>query len=263
MFVSIAQRLGSVKEIHVSFPTAILGQRPFFACVELLLYCAAAAWRIAAGGWASAAITDHMGSSAPDTTTESELVERAKTDREAFGQLYELYYGRMYNYVYFRTSNVVEAEDLTARTFERALNHIGNYQDQGVPFSAWLYRIAHNLVANWYRDNSRRTFVAIEDVSNWVVTDHGPEFAAQLTEDRERLLEVINRLPGDRQELLMFKFVDRLSNAEIGEIMGRSEGAVKSLYHRTLLAMRDELSGPDAEAPQARRAFFKRPFRRG
>lgn len=204
-----------------------------------------------------------MRSSSPDTAAEAELVERAKTDKEAFGQLYEMYYGRIYNYVYYRTSNVVEAEDLTARIFERAMKHIGNYQDQGVPFSAWLYRIAHNLVANWYRDNSRRTFVAIEDVSNWVITDHGPEFAAQLTEDRERLLAAISRLPSDRQELLMFKFVERLSNAEIGEIMGRSEGAVKSLYHRTLLVLRDDLTTAETQPPQARRSFFKRPFRRG
>jgi RNA polymerase sigma-70 factor (ECF subfamily) len=204
-----------------------------------------------------------MGNFSTDTAADSELIERAKNDKEAFGQLYELYYDRIYNYVFYRTSNVVEAEDLTARIFERAMKHIGNYQDQGVPFSAWLYRIAHNLVANWYRDNSRRTFVAIEDVSQWVITDHGPEFAAQLTEDRERLLEAIGRLPSDRQELLMFKFVERLSNAEIGEIMGRSEGAVKSLYHRTLLVLREDLSGPDTEPAQVRHSFLKRPFHRG
>ena len=78
-----------------------------------------------------------------DFKEESILIERAKTDREAFGQLYERYVDRIYNYVYYRTGNAADAEDLTARIFERALNHIGNYRDQGVPFSAWLYRIAH------------------------------------------------------------------------------------------------------------------------
>ncbi len=204
-----------------------------------------------------------MGSDHNEPSTDIDLIQRAKTDKEAFGRLYEIYYERIYKYVYYRTNNVAEAEDLTARIFERAMLHIGNYQEQGVPFSAWLYRIAHNLVANWYRDNSRRTFVAIEDVSNWVITDHGPEFAAQLMEDRERLLEAISRLPGDRQELLMFKFVEHLSNAEIGEILGRSEGAIKSLYHRTLLVLREDLTGPGMEPSQARRSFFSRPFRRG
>jgi RNA polymerase sigma-70 factor (ECF subfamily) len=197
-----------------------------------------------------------------DSREESILIERAKTDKEAFGQLYERYVARIYNYVYYRTGNAADAEDLTARIFERAIKHIGNYQDQGVPFSAWLYRIAHNLVANWHRDRSRRKIVSIDDVSQWVVTDHGPEFVTQLMQDQEALLESIGRLPADRQELLILKFVERLSNAEIGDIMGRSEGAVKSLYHRTLLSLRDDMVGPDNEYPSKQRSFFARRFGR-
>jgi len=197
-----------------------------------------------------------------DSREESILIERAKTDKEAFGQLYERYVDRIYNYVYYRTGNAADAEDLTARIFERAIKHIGNYQDQGVPFSAWLYRIAHNLVANWHRDRSRRKIVSIDDVSQWIVTDHGPEFATQLMQDKEALLESIGRLPADRQELLILKFVERLSNAEIGDIMGRSEGAIKSLYHRTLLSLRDDMVGPDNEYPSKQRSFFARRFSR-
>jgi RNA polymerase sigma-70 factor (ECF subfamily) len=194
---------------------------------------------------------------------ESRLIQRAKTDSEAFGILYERYVDRIYKYVYYRTGNVADAEDLTARIFERAMNHIANYQDQGVPFSAWLYRIAHNLLANWYRDRSRRTIVPLEDVSQLTMADHGPEFAAQLMEDKEALREALGRLPVDRQELLMLKFIERLSNAEIGELMGRSEGAVKSLYHRTLLSLREEMTGTDLEIPGKKRSFFSRPFHRG
>ena len=200
-----------------------------------------------------------------DTIIDSEeqvLIQRAKTDSEAFGILYEYYVDRIYKYVYYRIGNVADAEDLTARIFERAMNHIGNYEDQGVPFSAWLYRIAHNLVANWYRDHSRRTFIALEDVSQLVITDHGPEFAAQLMEDKEVLREAIAQLPIDRQELLMLKFIEHLTNSEIGEVMGRSEGAVKSLYHRTLLSLREEMAGSEAEITAKKRSFFKRPFRR-
>lgn len=197
-----------------------------------------------------------------DSKEESILIQRAKTDPEAFGQLYERYVDRIYNYVYYRTGNAADAEDLTARIFERAIKHIGNYKDQGVPFSAWLYRIAHNLVANWHRDRSRRKIVSIDDVSQWVVTDHGPEFATQLMQDKEALLEAIGRLPADRQELLIFKFVELMSNAEIGAIMGRSEGAIKSLYHRTLLSLREEMLGPDNEGPTKKRSFFTRRFKR-
>ncbi len=197
-----------------------------------------------------------------DSKEESILIERAKTDPEAFGQLYERYVDRIYNYVYYRTGNVADAEDLTARIFERAIKHIGNYRDQGVPFSAWLYRIAHNLVANWHRDRSRRKIVSIDDVSQWVVTDHGPEFATQLMQDKEALLEAIGRLPADRQELLIFKFVELMSNAEIGAIMGRSEGAIKSLYHRTLLSLREDMVGPDNDTLTTKRSFFTRRFQR-
>ncbi|MFN2135469.1 MAG: RNA polymerase sigma factor [Candidatus Promineifilaceae bacterium] len=193
---------------------------------------------------------------------ESLLIQRAKTDKEAFGQLYELYVERIYKYVYHRTGNVADAEDLTARIFERAMNHITSYQDRGLPFSAWLYRIAHNLVANHHRDRSRRTLVALDAVAHWTVSTEAPEFAAQLLEDKEALSEALGRLPAERQELLMLKYVEHLSNAEIGEIMGRSEGAVKSLYHRTLLALREELSGTDAALPRQRRAIFGRAFRR-
>lgn len=200
------------------------------------------------------------------TTDEKALIERAKEDKEAFGQLYELYVDRIYNYVYYRTGNVADAEDLTAKIFVRAMKHIPRYQDQGVPFSAWLYRIAHNLVANWHRDNSRRQMVALDDITHWHVGDESPEFATQLLEDKSLLLGAIRRLPSDRQELLILKFVERLSNAEIGDIMGRSEGAIKSLYHRTLLSLREDLqerNGVSGMSATARaKMFFGRPFSR-
>ena len=118
----------------------------------------------------------------------------------------------------------------------RAWQHMATYDDRGVPFSAWLYRIAHNLVANWHRDRSRRKVISLEDLSRWHVSEDGPEATALLAEDRAALLRAVRRLPADRQELLALKFVEHLSNAEIGGVMGRSEGAVKSLYHRTLMA---------------------------
>ena len=94
---------------------------------------------------------------------ELDLIRKSATDAEAFGQLYERHVRKIYNYIYYRTGNHHEAEDLTARVFQRALKHVANFKDQGVPFSAWLYRIAHNLVANWHRDRSRRPVVPLED----------------------------------------------------------------------------------------------------
>jgi RNA polymerase sigma-70 factor (ECF subfamily) len=177
---------------------------------------------------------------------EKEILARASQgDREAFGSLYEQYVERIFNYVYYRTGNVHDAEDLTARVFYRAMNHIQNYTDRGVPFSAWLYRIAHNLIANWHRDRSRHQEIPLDDAPSLHYKGDPPETAVLLGQDREALLKLIRHLPAERQHLLILKFVENMSNTEIGEIMNRSEGAVKSLYHRTLLALREELEKSD------------------
>jgi RNA polymerase sigma-70 factor (ECF subfamily) len=175
------------------------------------------------------------------------LVRASQGDREAFGALYEQYVERIYNYVYYRTGNVHDAEDLTARVFYRALHHIQNYTDRGVPFSAWLYRIAHNLIANWHRDRSRHQEIPLDDAPTLHYKGEPPEVALMQSQDRDALLKLIRHLPSERQHLLILKFVEHMSNVEIGEIMGRSEGAVKSLYHRTLLVLRDDLEGVDIQ----------------
>jgi len=168
------------------------------------------------------------------------LAHASLGDQEAFGVLYERNVGRIYNYIYYRTGNQFDAEDLTARVFHRAMRHICNYQDRGLPFSAWLYRIAHNLVANWHRDNSRKKEISLDESFAIKHRDDHPESALLKNEDQENLLTLIRTLPHDRQQLLILKFVEHLPNAEIGQIMGRTEGAIKSLYHRTLLALREE-----------------------
>jgi RNA polymerase sigma-70 factor (ECF subfamily) len=174
---------------------------------------------------------------------EAQLIERAKTDPEAFGQLYELYVEKIYNYIYYRLGNHHDAEDLTAKVFYRALNHIAHYNNKGAPFAAWLYRIAHNLVVNWRRDQSRRQTVGLEDV-DLAASDRqdSPQHAAEQADERELLLAAMQRLPRERQELLVMKFVERMSNAEIGQVLGRSEGAIKSLYHRTLVSLKEILT---------------------
>ena len=120
------------------------------------------------------------------------------------------------------------------------MNHIKNYTDRGVPFSAWLYRIAHNLVANWHRDRSRRQEIPLSDAPLPSRGDQ-PESTVVRSQEQDSLLRLIRTLPAERQQLLILKFVEDLSNAEVGMIMNRSEGAVKSLYHRTLLSLRDQI----------------------
>jgi RNA polymerase sigma-70 factor (ECF subfamily) len=172
--------------------------------------------------------------------SDSALIARAKKDPEAFGVLYERYVDKIYNYIYYRTSNHHDAEDLTARTFYRALKHIPRYVDRGAPFTAWLYRIAHNLVANWHRDRSRRGIISLDKIATRREKRDGPATLAEKSEEEDFLLQAVRRLPPERQQLLILKHVEQMTNAEIGEVMGRTEGAIKSLYHRTLVALRKE-----------------------
>ncbi len=177
--------------------------------------------------------------------SESELVERAKTDPAAFGELYSRHVDQIYNYIYHRVGHVAEAEDLTARTFQRALSGMGAYIDRGLPFGAWLFRIAHNLTANWHRDQSRRVSVSLDGLDDGfegaMLRDPlGDQLAARLLA-HARVSEAIRRLEPDRQALLILKFNQGLSNVEIAAVLGRSESAIKSLYHRTLIALREQL----------------------
>jgi len=178
-----------------------------------------------------------------DSASEDALVERAKTDPDAFGLLYERYVDRIHNYVYYRTGNHHDAEDLTAKVFFQALNHIPRFVQRGAPFSSWLYRIAHNLIANWHRDRSRQQVVSLDRLATVGADgDDSPFQQAADSERRRTLLGAMRRLPADRQQLLILKFVEQMPNAEIGVTMGRSEGAIKSLYHRTLVSLRQDLA---------------------
>jgi RNA polymerase sigma-70 factor (ECF subfamily) len=171
------------------------------------------------------------------------LINAARTDPAAFGELYKKYIDKIYNYIYFRTGNAHDAEDLTEKVFLKAMSHIKGYKHMGFPFSAWLYRIAHNLVANYHRDRASKQEIFLDDLSGVTLyhADPQPEAKIETRQEVEELLKTIRELADNRQELLFLKFVEQMSNAEIGKILRKSEGAIKSLYHRTLLELREKL----------------------
>lgn len=175
---------------------------------------------------------------------EKALIEAAKTNPAAFGELYRTYVDQIYNYIFYRTGSAKDAEDLTGKTFFKAMSHIKNYKHMGLPFSAWLYRIAHNLVANYHRDRSRKQEISLTNIPGQVLPqmEMQPETHVVHTQEVEGLLATIRDLAPNRQELLILKFIDQLSNAEIGQIMRKSEGAIKSLYHRTLIELRERMN---------------------
>jgi RNA polymerase sigma-70 factor (ECF subfamily) len=172
---------------------------------------------------------------------EADLIKVVKDEPDAFGELYRRNVDRIYTYIYYRTGNPPDAEDLTARTFHQALSHLPRYSDQGLPFIAWLYRIAHNLVANHHRSQSRWKMASLEDSDAAGRPAEGPERVAELNERKAALWAAIRRQPEERQQLLILKYAERLSNEEIGEAMGRTESAIKSLYFRTLKALKVDL----------------------
>ena len=106
-----------------------------------------------------------------DIDHDAELVARAQADPEAFGALYERYVKKIYNYLYYRTGNTHDAEDLTERVFQKAMMNLHRYTSRGLLFSAWLYRIAHNLLANWHRDRGRRQTVAFNELAQAILVE--------------------------------------------------------------------------------------------
>ena len=182
----------------------------------------------------------------PATTNQRSDAQRTdltSADRSAFSALYEAHAERVYRYLLSRTSSQADAEELTSRTFLNAFANLSGYRGRGSGFSSWLMTIAHNLLANWYRDRGRRPPTASLDEAIGIPSEiPGPESSLEATELSQRVRAAIDLLAPDRQQLITLKYVDSLSNAEIGRIMGRTEGAVKALHHRTLRQLHGALS---------------------
>jgi RNA polymerase sigma-70 factor (ECF subfamily) len=167
------------------------------------------------------------------------LVERAqKGDREALEELYLIHFDRIYSYLHMTVGNRHDAEDLTTQTFLKMLESINKFRWQSVPFSAWLFRIAHNLSMDHFRANRR-----------WQPEEDVPEPEPQETTEqdalesigRKSMLELIDELSPEQQQVLTLKFVFNFSNAEAATILDKTEGAIKSLQHRALASLQRQL----------------------
>lgn len=168
---------------------------------------------------------------------EGQLVARAKEDPRAFGELYELHFQRMYRFVYSRVQDRAVAEDVTSEVFMKALRGIGRYQDTGRPFSAWLYQIAVNAVADRYR-GQRPT----EDIDEQYHLSDGSsleETAAHRDEVR-RIWRLVEELPDQQRTALVLKFQEDMKIEDIAVAMGKSPGAVKLLVHRGVTRLRQQ-----------------------
>ena len=166
------------------------------------------------------------------------LRDAQNCDREAFGELYERYAPRVFRYLYSHLDNRLDAEDLTEEIFLRVWKTLGNYQQQGVPFLAFLFRVARNALIDHYRRSAKSEQEAsIEDLH---LRDHEPEPVDVVTNtlEHQQLRHVMQQLREDYRTVLALRFLSELSPEETARAMGRSAGAVRVLQHRALAALR-------------------------
>lgn len=169
---------------------------------------------------------------------EENLVLRAQQrDTEAFTQLYEAYFDKIYRYLAMRIRNECEAEDMTQQVFMKVLQSISSYKSKGVPFSSWLYRIAHNQLVDFLRQQNKKSTVDIEGLA-LPHTGDDPQNMMEQQVDIDELKKRIKQLTPAQQEVLSLRFAGEVSIAQCAEIMGKSEGAIKALQHSAVLALR-------------------------
>jgi RNA polymerase sigma-70 factor (ECF subfamily) len=170
------------------------------------------------------------------------LVERGqKGDRDALEELYLIHFDRIYSYLHVSVGNRHDAEDLTTQTFLKMLEKIGTFRWRSAPFSAWLFRIAHNLAMDHFR--SRRRWQPEEEVPEAPGSEEpSAELEAMQTIGRESMLKLIERLSPEQQQVLTLKFIFNFPNAEVAAILGKTEGAIKSLQHRALASLEKQIA---------------------
>src|SRR6188508_1113128 len=193
-------------------------------------------------------MTDETTAATPKGPPQAEvrkLVERAQRgERAALEELYLIHFDRIYSYLHMSVGNRHDAEDLTTQTFLKMLESIGKFRFQAAPFSAWLFRIAHNLAMDHFRA-SRRWQPEEEVPEPRDEEEPSAEAAAMQSIGRQSMLELIEGLSTEQQQVLTLKFVFNLPNAEVATILGKTEGAIKSLQHRALVSLQKQISKND------------------
>jgi RNA polymerase sigma-70 factor (ECF subfamily) len=179
------------------------------------------------------------------------LVARAQAgERDALEELYLLHFDRIYSYLHVSVGNKHDAEDLTTQTFLKMLESIGKFRWQSAPFSAWLFRIAHNLSMDHFR--ASRRWQPEEEVPEPPPDEStSAEMGALESIGRRSMLELIEDLSGEQQQVLTLKFVFNFSNGEVATILGKTEGAIKSLQHRALASLQKQLERREEEKQRA------------
>jgi len=179
-----------------------------------------------------------QGNNTVDLSYEIErLVDKAKGgDGDAFARLYDMHIDRVYRHVYYRVNNNSDAEDLTQQVFIKAWEAIGRYKKTASPFLAWLIKISHNLVIDFYRARKVETYIDPDVTPNKIDTD--PEHMAEIYFGQQYMRKAINQLQGDQQQVILMRFIEEFSYPEIAAALGKSEGAIRVIQHRGLAKLK-------------------------
>ena len=176
-----------------------------------------------------------------DQEKEKELVLKAGTSMDAFAELYEYYVDGIYGYVLRRVGNVTDAEDITARTFEKALGGIGDFKWKGASFCSWLVRIAANTVIDHYRREGKAKMVDLEEVLPQLEASDNPTRGIERQEESRLLLKAMQALPEKYRVVIELKFVDEMDNQVVADTIGCTKGNLAVRLHRALKALRREV----------------------
>lgn len=179
---------------------------------------------------------------------EKKLIQKAKRNPEVFGRLYEQHYPKIFGYILKRTANFEIAQDITSETFFKALKKLWQFHWKNIPFSSWLYRIANNEIANYFRKNKHKP-VPLESIPEPFSTSNSNPSADILEAEEElkkhqdflALQKEISKLSVKYQEVIILRFFDKKQIKEIAEILGKREGTIKSLLHRGLEKLRQTM----------------------
>ncbi len=199
-------------------------------------------WLAGALSFATFSVLRGDNTHAADADQQLLLDQAGRGDPAALGQLYDQYADRIYSYVYHRVGSADIAEDLTGQAFMRMLEAIQGNRGWRTSFSGWLYRIAHNLVIDHYRRGHRASFVDIEDTTTLKAPTGDPLRAVEAKLDNERLRSALNQLTEEQAQVIVLRFLEERSIAEAAAAMDKTEGAIKALQYRAVLALRRVMS---------------------
>ncbi len=170
------------------------------------------------------------------------LIEAAQRDPARFAELYENNFERVYAYIVRRVGNRLETEDLTAEVFHHALANLHRFEWRGIPFAAWLFRIAANLISDRWQRWGRE----VPDESGQIEAVQARPAGIEEVERRATLFRLVDTLPAEQRRVVVLRFVEEKSIKEVARAISKTEGAVKQLQFRALTTLRTRMEGADA-----------------